>query len=98
MTLICQKEMVLGNQNKFEIICMFQFSGINLSGLITFFLSHFSGRWSTWDPFGDLGVGLRNSTVGIVGLGRIGKTTANHFLSCPQYIASFPISNGEHTF
>lgn len=32
----------------------------------------YSGGWATWQPFEGLGVGLRNSVVGIVGLGRIG--------------------------
>ena len=39
-----------------------------------------NGEWSTWDPFEDLGCGLRNSTVGIVGLGRIGVATAKRLL------------------
>ncbi|XP_066923850.1 glyoxylate reductase/hydroxypyruvate reductase-like [Clytia hemisphaerica] len=39
-----------------------------------------SGHWSTWDPFGDLGCGLRNSTVGIVGLGRIGSAVARRLV------------------
>jgi lactate dehydrogenase-like 2-hydroxyacid dehydrogenase len=30
------------------------------------------GRWTNWDPTGWLGVDLNNSTVGIVGLGKIG--------------------------
>ena len=34
------------------------------------------GEWSTWDPFTGLGCGLRDATVGIVGMGRIGLATA----------------------
>ncbi|MCJ7718156.1 MAG: D-glycerate dehydrogenase [Anaerolineales bacterium] len=30
------------------------------------------GRWNNWDPTGWLGMDLKNSTVGIVGLGKIG--------------------------
>merc|ERR1712034_20474 len=39
-----------------------------------------NGEWSTWDPFAGLGVGLRDTTVGIVGLGRIGVATAKRLL------------------
>lgn len=39
-----------------------------------------SGRWATWDPFADLGVGLKGSTVGIVGLGRIGTAVAKRLV------------------
>nr|XP_022900378.1 glyoxylate reductase/hydroxypyruvate reductase [Onthophagus taurus] len=35
-----------------------------------------NGRWSTWSPFWMCGPGLSNSTVGIVGFGRIGQTVA----------------------
>lgn len=35
-----------------------------------------SGEWSTWRPFWMCGRGLANSTVGIVGLGRIGFAVA----------------------
>ena len=34
------------------------------------------GRWSTWDPTGWLGVDLKDSTVGIIGLGKIGNAVA----------------------
>lgn len=32
-----------------------------------------SGGWSSWKPLWMCGYGLSGSTVGIVGLGRIGK-------------------------
>lgn len=35
-----------------------------------------TGGWGTWSPFYMCGVGVRNSTVGIVGLGRIGQSVA----------------------
>ncbi len=35
-----------------------------------------AGKWRTWDPLGYLGPELFGSTVGIVGLGRIGLATA----------------------
>ena len=34
------------------------------------------GRWHTWSPTGWLGVDLNGSTLGIVGLGKIGKAVA----------------------
>jgi lactate dehydrogenase-like 2-hydroxyacid dehydrogenase len=34
------------------------------------------GRWSNWDPTGWLGSDLKNATVGIVGLGKIGSAVA----------------------
>ena len=34
----------------------------------------FSGGWGSWDPLWMCGNGLSGSTVGIVGLGRIGQT------------------------
>ena len=37
---------------------------------------YFSGEWNTWYPFEGLGVGLKGSTVGIVGFGRIGLAVA----------------------
>lgn len=36
----------------------------------------FSGEWNHWYPFEGLGVGLKGSTVGIVGFGRIGSAVA----------------------
>jgi glyoxylate/hydroxypyruvate reductase len=36
-----------------------------------------SGEWSTWSPLWMCGRGLAGSTVGIVGLGRIGKAVAS---------------------
>ncbi|XP_057316420.1 glyoxylate reductase/hydroxypyruvate reductase-like [Hydractinia symbiolongicarpus] len=38
------------------------------------------GEWKTWCPFSNLGTGLRGSTVGIVGLGRIGTATAKRLV------------------
>ncbi|MCX7852301.1 MAG: D-glycerate dehydrogenase [Caldilineales bacterium] len=35
-----------------------------------------AGRWRTWDPMGWVGPDLHGSTVGIVGLGRIGAAVA----------------------
>ncbi|VDD79647.1 unnamed protein product, partial [Mesocestoides corti] len=35
-----------------------------------------SGKWGSWEPFWMCGKGLNNSTVGIFGLGRIGKAVA----------------------
>ena len=32
-----------------------------------------SGEWKDWRPFQNLGVGLRGTTIGIVGFGRIGE-------------------------
>jgi phosphoglycerate dehydrogenase-like enzyme len=34
------------------------------------------GRWSTWSPTGWLGADLRGATLGIVGLGKIGRAVA----------------------
>ncbi|NQS91197.1 MAG: D-glycerate dehydrogenase [Chloroflexi bacterium] len=34
------------------------------------------GKWSNWEPTGWLGADLRNATVGIVGLGKIGTAVA----------------------
>lgn len=34
------------------------------------------GKWSSWEPTGWLGADLRNATVGIVGLGKIGTAVA----------------------
>lgn len=39
-----------------------------------------NGEWSDWSPFKSLGLGLRGTTVGIVGLGRIGIATAKRLL------------------
>ncbi|KAM3171841.1 hypothetical protein ACTXT7_015784 [Hymenolepis weldensis] len=35
-----------------------------------------AGKWGTWEPFWMCGKGLKNSTVGIFGLGRIGTAVA----------------------
>ncbi len=35
-----------------------------------------AGKWTTWDPLGWVGPDLHSSTVGIVGLGRIGAAVA----------------------
>ncbi|MFH4982434.1 hypothetical protein AB6A40_009143 [Gnathostoma spinigerum] len=35
-----------------------------------------TGRWGTWSPFYMCGVGICNSTVGIIGFGRIGRSVA----------------------
>lgn len=35
-----------------------------------------AGRWQTWDPMGWVGPDLHGSTVGIIGLGRIGAAVA----------------------
>lgn len=39
------------------------------------------GHWKTWEPLGHIGVDLKNKTLGIVGIGRIGLATAErlHF-------------------
>jgi glyoxylate reductase len=34
------------------------------------------GKWQTWEPMGLLGYDLRGATLGIIGLGRIGKAVA----------------------
>lgn len=34
------------------------------------------GRWKTWEPLGHIGVDLRDRTLGIVGMGRIGTALA----------------------
>jgi lactate dehydrogenase-like 2-hydroxyacid dehydrogenase len=34
------------------------------------------GKWQTWEPMGLLGADLRDATLGIIGLGRIGKAVA----------------------
>ena len=35
-----------------------------------------AGRWKTWSPTGWLGVDLKGATLGIIGLGKIGKAVA----------------------
>ena len=35
-----------------------------------------NGRWKTWEPLGHIGVDLVGQTVGIVGMGRIGRSLA----------------------
>ncbi|VDL93186.1 unnamed protein product [Schistocephalus solidus] len=45
------------------------------------------GSWGTWEPFWMCGKGLEHSTVGILGLGRIGKAVATRLASfSPGYI------------
>lgn len=39
------------------------------------------GRWKNWDPTGWLGMDLNNSTVGIVGLGKIGTAVGERLAS-----------------
>ena len=38
------------------------------------YFNFLSGGWGSWDPLWMCGNGLSGSTVGIVGLGRIGQT------------------------
>ncbi len=38
------------------------------------------GRWASWDPAGWLGEDLRNATVGILGLGKIGTAVAERLV------------------
>jgi lactate dehydrogenase-like 2-hydroxyacid dehydrogenase len=38
------------------------------------------GRWSNWDPTGWLGVDLKDATVGIIGLGKIGTAVAERLI------------------
>lgn len=40
----------------------------------------YNGGWQAWAPFWNLGRGLKNSTVGIVGLGRIGLEVAKRLV------------------
>jgi glyoxylate reductase len=40
-------------------------------------LDAYEGRWKTWSPSGWLGVELNGSTLGIIGMGKIGKAVAN---------------------
>jgi glyoxylate reductase len=35
-----------------------------------------AGKWKTWEPLGHIGVDLRERTIGIVGMGRIGYSMA----------------------
>jgi len=39
------------------------------------------GRWSNWDPTGWLGKDLKDATVGIVGMGKIGTAVAERLVS-----------------
>ena len=39
--------------------------------------SYSSGGWSTWKPLWLCGYGLSGSTVGVIGLGRIGRVTTS---------------------
>jgi hypothetical protein len=55
---------------------------ISCRGLAAHRPSPHSGGWSSWSPLWMCGYGLSQSTVGIVGLGRIGKaSTARSWLS-----------------
>ncbi len=36
-----------------------------------------SGRWGTWDPWHLLGLDVHNSTLGVVGMGRVGRAVAD---------------------
>jgi len=38
------------------------------------------GRWSGWNPTGWLGLDLKNATVGIIGLGKIGRAVAQRLI------------------
>lgn len=39
-----------------------------------------SGRWKTWEPLGWIGQDLKGKTLGIVGMGRIGKAVAERLV------------------
>lgn len=55
-----------------------------------------SGRWVTWEPDGLLGLDLAGSTLGIVGLGRIGQAVARRALGFDMqilYTSSTPKSS-----
>ena len=39
-----------------------------------------SGRWGTWDPWHLLGVDVHETTLGIVGMGRVGRAVADRAL------------------
>jgi glyoxylate reductase len=39
------------------------------------------GRWKTWSPAGWLGTELNGSTIGIIGMGKIGKAVANRAIA-----------------
>jgi glyoxylate reductase len=41
----------------------------------------YEGRWKTWSPAGWLGMELNGATLGIVGMGKIGKAVARRALS-----------------
>jgi phosphoglycerate dehydrogenase-like enzyme len=43
-------------------------------------LDALEGRWKTWSPTGWLGLEMHGSTIGIVGMGKIGKAVANRAL------------------
>ena len=53
--------------------------GLMIATARRFFEAHAdmrAGRWTTWDPMGWTGPDLHGSTVGIIGLGRIGRAVA----------------------
>ena len=47
------------------------------------------GRWKTWRPAGWLGMELHGSTLGIVGMGKIGKAVARRALGFGMKILYF---------
>ena len=61
-------------------------------GEIHLSLSCVSGGWGTWRTLWLCGYELANSTVGILGLGRIGEQTASGNLRTPCTLSSKPPS------
>ncbi|XP_064636495.1 glyoxylate reductase/hydroxypyruvate reductase-like [Lineus longissimus] len=63
-----------------------------------------SGGWGTWDPCWLLGQGLHNSTVGLIGTGRIGQAVMNRlvpfrprrFLFSDKYESDACLTIGEY--
>ncbi|VDN03762.1 unnamed protein product [Thelazia callipaeda] len=52
-----------------------------------------TGGWGTWSPYYMCGVGLRDSTIGIIGMGRIGASVAEKLKSFhPNRILFYDIS------